>query len=69
MAAGVASNEDNRKRCRCPMCPSFNLNEKKLSCQKGGGGGLGIGKGCVCFTCRVFKENSLKRAYYCLTNG
>jgi Protein of unknown function (DUF2769) len=26
-----------------------------------------IGKGCICFTCRVFKANGLKKGYYCLS--
>ncbi|MBI2139570.1 DUF2769 domain-containing protein [Candidatus Woesearchaeota archaeon] len=30
---------------------------------------INIGKGCICATCDVYKENSLNKLYYCLAEG
>jgi Protein of unknown function (DUF2769) len=65
------SMEENRKKCICEPCPTYNecmraenellfcVNGKALKCTFDR-------KGCVCPTCPVHAVLSLKKAYYCV---
>lgn len=68
----VENTPENRARCSCTKCPSYN------DCAKGKDESLycatGVGKseceykmnGCICGPCPVHKENNLKMGYYCI---
>ena len=67
----VEVTEENKAKCICGGCPSYN------DCMKEGRQGLfcGMGKsscevekkGCLCMDCPVYSENSLQGGYFCLT--
>lgn len=68
----VINNKENKEKCICRNCPSFNEcgKEKReaLFCADK----IGKGKcayqmsGCICGMCPVHKENKLKNGYYCI---
>jgi hypothetical protein len=70
--SNVENNYENRAKCPCAKCPSYN------ECAKGKNEALycanGIGKskceyhmnGCICGPCPVHSNYSLKAGYYCI---
>ncbi|HTX60816.1 MAG TPA: glutamate synthase-related protein [Methanobacterium sp.] len=62
----ISDSEENRRKCRCPICPSYpqcggeilfcGTNASKCDVNTGG---------CLCDTCSVYYEQSLKGLYYC----
>jgi hypothetical protein len=62
---------ENRKRCICEPCPSYNecmrAGDRLLFCITGKTGNCTFGmKGCSCPTCPFRKARSFKKAYYCI---
>ncbi|MDP2708566.1 MAG: glutamate synthase-related protein [bacterium] len=63
----VADNEQNRKMCLCPKCPSFprDCSGEILYCAVGKSA-CDIGaRGCVCGGCPVYHKYNLTKLYYC----
>jgi hypothetical protein len=63
--------EENRGRCICEPCPSYNecmrADESLLFCVTGRSVNCTFEKkGCICPTCPVTKVLGLKKAYYCI---
>lgn len=68
----VKNTKENKEKCKCPFCPSYNECAKGkteiLYCSEE------IGKsdcpyqmnGCICGSCPVHQENGLRDGYYCL---
>jgi len=63
--------DENRKKCICGPCPSYNecmrAGEELLFCVVGKSKDcIFEKKGCICPTCPVTKILGLKKAYYCI---
>ncbi len=65
----VKFSEDNKKKCICNSCPSYDecmrgkkeilyCGSKKSSCNF-------KRNGCICGRCPVFKESNLNSGYFC----
>ncbi len=63
----VEDNENNRKKCICPKCPSYphDSSGEVLYCSRGMSHCDIPAKGCICNGCAVFAENNLTKLYYC----
>jgi len=62
---------EDRKRCICGPCPSYNECMRAegglLFCITGKTGDCTFGmNGCSCPVCPVWKDRSLRKAYYCI---
>ena len=68
LKAGIA---EDRKRCICDPCPSYNecmrADGGLLFCSTGKIADCTFGmKGCSCPACPVWKARNLRKAYYCI---
>ncbi len=65
--AKVEDNEQNRKMCFCPKCPSFpkSCSGEVLYCARGKSACEINAKGCICPGCPVYLANKLTKLYYC----
>jgi glutamate synthase domain-containing protein 2 len=62
----VKDTKANREKCVCPSCPSYPEDCKEiLYCSLGNSCCDIAAKGCNCSICPVFKENKLKKIYFC----
>jgi len=62
---------DDRKRCICEPCPTYNecmrAADERLFCVTGRSPDCTFEKkGCVCPTCPVWHSRGLRKAYYCI---
>jgi hypothetical protein len=62
--------EENKKKCICPRCPSYNACMKEkgelLYCASGKSACTVTMKGCICPGCPVTAAFGLKKAYFCV---
>jgi hypothetical protein len=67
--ARLPDSDENAKKCKCPMCPTFNecMNGKRerLYCARGSTHCPLTRFGCVCGECEVAIEFGLASNYYC----
>ncbi len=58
--------EKDLERCICSRCPSYIPGDTKLFCVYGKSDKNPVEKGCLCRTCPVHLECSLKGRAFCL---
>jgi methylamine---glutamate N-methyltransferase subunit C len=65
----IENNEENKALCFCLKCPSMNdcgVDKKEiLFCAMGAGVCNYKNNGCICGSCKVYRDNKLKNGYYC----
>lgn len=72
--AKVPNTPENEKKCVCPKCPTWQLNNcpkennERLFCAKGKTVCELVEAGCICGTCPNWETYKLSRGYFCL-NG
>jgi len=69
----VPETEENRMKCICPSCPTYNkcMKEKMhlFFCAKGKTDCKLDKKGCICGGCPIWREYKLSRVYFCVTGA
>ena len=65
--------EENRQKCICPGCPTYNDcmrgKDERLFCIVGKSGCEIVQQGCICPTCPVAVALGLKHTFYCTTGS
>ncbi|MFH1821040.1 MAG: DUF2769 domain-containing protein [Methanobacteriota archaeon] len=61
----VADTPENMGKCLCMKCPSF-AGPPGFYCAKGKAKKVDK-KGCICMTCKLWKENKLSGGYFCVS--
>lgn len=63
----IPDSEENRKKCHCPVCPSYpnHGNDEHLYCGTDASKCDIEAQGCLCDTCTIYYEYELKGVYYC----
>lgn len=63
----IPDSEENRKKCHCPVCPSYpnHGNDELFYCGTDASNCDIEAQGCLCDTCPIYYEYELKGVYYC----